>query len=174
MSKGISRYPLPRHHYNLPKFRSTSDPAWAVVKDTLGPLVKGARSFLQSSHFDSHTQDILGRHSATNRDSLLVQRKLLHDSLAFSYIDARRSTIQMAYDRTCAWFQELEQYRIWLKPKEDPRYKGFLWIKGKAGAGKSTLVKYLFDSFLLVLVNKRLQPLLFFPTLEARSSRNRH
>src|SRR5437762_2502178 len=38
---------------------------------------------------------------------------------------------------TCAWLLAHPKYRTWLN-----QFPGLLWIKGKPGAGKSTLIKY--------------------------------
>lgn len=43
-----------------------------------------------------------------------------------------------AYDQTCGWIAKHDGYQKWLEQR-----KGFFWIKGKPGCGKSTLVKYL-------------------------------
>ncbi|TRX95722.1 hypothetical protein FHL15_003276 [Xylaria flabelliformis] len=70
-------------------------------------------------------------------------QKLL-DSLHFEQIDARQLTIKKAYAHTCAWFLESPPYRDWAKNKSTMcNDHNFLWIKGKPGAGKSTLMKFL-------------------------------
>ncbi|KAI1288837.1 hypothetical protein F5Y03DRAFT_389016 [Xylaria venustula] len=60
------------------------------------------------------------------------------DSLQFDQIDARQQNIKKAHFRTCAWFLNTPEYIEWTQS-----YHGFLWVKGKPGAGKSTLMKYL-------------------------------
>ncbi|KAF1924333.1 purine and uridine phosphorylase [Didymella exigua CBS 183.55] len=70
------------------------------------------------------------------------QRKSLLDSLKFEQIDARQMTIKNAHARTCRWLLKSEQYLSWLDSSKVSEHHGFLWIKGKAGTGKSTLMKY--------------------------------
>jgi ankyrin repeat protein len=70
------------------------------------------------------------------------QRQSLLDSLRFSQIDARQMTIKMAYAKTCRWLLKSEQYLNWLDTTKAGEHHGFLWIKGKAGTGKSTLMKF--------------------------------
>lgn len=69
------------------------------------------------------------------------QVQTLLTSLGFSQINARHMTIAKAYVGTCEWFLNTPGYIDWLDPKKLDRHDGFLWIKGKPGAGKSTLMK---------------------------------
>ncbi|KAI1170090.1 hypothetical protein F4777DRAFT_570567 [Nemania sp. FL0916] len=72
------------------------------------------------------------------------RRKRLMDSLLFKRIDARHTDIGSAYDKTCAWLLSYPDYVGWLTLAEFPRHHGFLWIRGKLGAGKSTLMKHIY------------------------------
>ncbi|RYP69743.1 hypothetical protein DL769_005194 [Monosporascus sp. CRB-8-3] len=64
-------------------------------------------------------------------------------SLQFDQMDARYSSIKKAHAHTCRWFLKTSLYAKWTQ--KDPLHKdhNFLWIKGKPGAGKSTLMKFL-------------------------------
>ena len=70
------------------------------------------------------------------------QRQTLLDSLRFEQIDARQMTIKTAHAKTCKWLLKSEQYLNWLDTTKLDKHHGFLWIKGKAGTGKSTLMKF--------------------------------
>ncbi|KAL2217525.1 hypothetical protein M432DRAFT_441334 [Thermoascus aurantiacus ATCC 26904] len=70
------------------------------------------------------------------------KRQSYLDSLAFPQIDARLQSIKKAHDRTCMWLLEQPEYRYWLDPDKILEHNGFLWIKGKPGVGKSTIMKY--------------------------------
>lgn len=70
------------------------------------------------------------------------QRHNLLDFLRFSQIDARQITIKTAHAKTCRWLLKSEQYLSWLDKTKVGEHHGFLWIKGKAGTGKSTLMKF--------------------------------
>lgn len=70
------------------------------------------------------------------------QRQSLMDSLRFEQIDARQMTIKTAHAKTCRWLLTSEPYLDWLNTTKLDEHHGFLWIKGKAGTGKSTLMKY--------------------------------
>ena len=70
------------------------------------------------------------------------RRQLLMESLQYQAIDARCATIKMAHTRTCRWLLEKSEYQDWLDVNKTPIHHGFLWIRGKPGSGKSTLMKF--------------------------------
>ena len=53
----------------------------------------------------------------------------------------RRDEINNPAHTTCQWILEHEAYKKWYKNQ-----RGLLWIKGKPGAGKSTVLKYAFEA----------------------------
>jgi protein SERAC1 len=56
-------------------------------------------------------------------------------------METRQNAIRPALDDTCKWlFQSLE-YRKWESREHIAEYSGMLWLKGKPGSGKSTLMK---------------------------------
>jgi hypothetical protein len=55
-------------------------------------------------------------------------------------MDIRRQNIDIPTSETCTWLSELPKYQEWLQ-----RQHGFLWLKGKPGAGKSTLMRRAFE-----------------------------
>ena len=63
----------------------------------------------------------------------------LLDALAFEQMDFRSATIAPAYANTCDWLFSASPYKRWRDHDLVSEHKGFLWIKGKPGAGKSTL-----------------------------------
>ncbi|KAJ0426585.1 hypothetical protein BJY00DRAFT_298137 [Aspergillus carlsbadensis] len=72
------------------------------------------------------------------------QRRLYHESLGFEQLDSRHRTVRMAHSKTCQWILTCPEYKDWLDPKLLDQHHGFLWIKGKPGAGKSTIMKFAF------------------------------
>lgn len=73
---------------------------------------------------------------------LKKMRKRLHKSLAFEEIESRQASIKAALGKTCEWFYQHPIYREWLDPNQFARHHGFLWLSGKPGAGKSTIMKF--------------------------------
>jgi Heterokaryon incompatibility protein (HET) len=70
------------------------------------------------------------------------RQKMLLASLSFDQMDSRRSTIQSAYATTCQWLLQHPAYLDWIDSKKLEEHYGFLWVNGKPGAGKSTLIKF--------------------------------
>ena len=67
---------------------------------------------------------------------------MLLDSLKFDQIDARQMTIKNSHAKTCKWLLKNSEYLDWLNATKLGEHHGFLWIKGKPGTGKSTLMKF--------------------------------
>ncbi|KAF4967772.1 hypothetical protein FSARC_4746 [Fusarium sarcochroum] len=72
------------------------------------------------------------------------RRKQLLESLKFQQIHARKADIKTAYSKTCQWFLGHPDYLDWLDPGKRQRHHGFLWIRGKPGVGKSTIMKFIY------------------------------
>lgn len=69
------------------------------------------------------------------------RRKELLESLSFPKINTRRDAILQT--QTCQWFLHLPKYKAWIENDRHSTSTGFLWLHGKAGAGKSTMMKFL-------------------------------
>jgi hypothetical protein len=67
------------------------------------------------------------------------------EALAFDQMDARYNSIDPAHINTCQWLFQKPGYVQWRDPEHLNSHNGFLWIKGKAGSGKSTLMKCAFE-----------------------------
>jgi ankyrin repeat protein len=68
------------------------------------------------------------------------------ESLMFEEMDARYLTIDaLLAPSSCRWLLDREEYKRWQNVGSFSEHHGFLWIKGKAGAGKSTLMKFAFN-----------------------------
>jgi hypothetical protein len=83
-------------------------------------------------------QDLNGETSLLNKG----QKQTLLGSLRFDQIDARQINIKTAHPKTCKWLLKNSEYLDWLDPNKFNEHRGFLWIKGKPGTGKSTLMKF--------------------------------
>lgn len=73
------------------------------------------------------------------------RRKELLDSLRYEQIDSRKIDIKSAHAKTCSWFLKHTDYQAWLDPMQLAEHCGFLWIRGKPGAGKSTIMKFIYN-----------------------------
>ncbi|WQF78469.1 Putative NACHT nucleoside triphosphatase, P-loop containing nucleoside triphosphate hydrolase [Colletotrichum destructivum] len=71
------------------------------------------------------------------------QRLLLLASLEFENIGSRHEGIRRAHAKTCQWLLKHPDYTSWQNDEKFSDHHGFLWISGKPGAGKSTIMKFL-------------------------------
>ncbi|KAL5356412.1 ankyrin repeat-containing domain protein [Aspergillus floccosus] len=55
----------------------------------------------------------------------------------------RKANVEKPYMHTCKWILELKEFEDWMNGSS-----GLLWIKGKPGAGKSTLMAFLYEQFI--------------------------
>jgi len=62
-------------------------------------------------------------------------------NLEFEQMDERLATVATAHLDTCQWLFQRKEYMAWRDPDASSTNCGFLWLKGKPGAGKSTLMK---------------------------------
>lgn len=69
-------------------------------------------------------------------------------SLGFPDIDFRRNTISDAHKDTCDWIFDTQEFDQWYDGDDAGNSNGILWIKGKPGAGKSTMMKHIFEDLL--------------------------
>ena len=53
----------------------------------------------------------------------------------------RQQNIREALAKTCDWFQDSDIFKAWYARQNAELDHGLLWVKGKPGAGKSTLMK---------------------------------
>ncbi|KAJ4984272.1 hypothetical protein SVAN01_10241 [Stagonosporopsis vannaccii] len=80
-------------------------------------------------------------HQGQNQTALSEeQKRYLLGSLAFEQVNARQMTIKTDHAKTCKWLLRNEKYLQWNDPSRLVEHHGFLWVKGKAGTGKSTLI----------------------------------
>lgn len=62
-------------------------------------------------------------------------------ALRFEHMNSRFATIRAAHTGTCEWLFTRKEYERLRDTGQARLHHGFLWIKGKPGTGKSTLMK---------------------------------
>jgi hypothetical protein len=65
----------------------------------------------------------------------------IREALKFDGMDMRRATIKLPHGSSCQWFFDSPEYQKWRDNTFLEKHHGFLWIRGKPGAGKSTLMR---------------------------------
>ena len=66
-------------------------------------------------------------------------------SLSFTEIYARESIIEPAVHDTGNWLLETQNFQDWIQRKRLEEHRGFFWIQGNPGSGKSTLMKKIYS-----------------------------
>jgi hypothetical protein len=74
-----------------------------------------------------------------------AQHQALKTALSFDRMDFRQADIDPAYAETDQWIFEDDRFLRWCDPAFRSSNHGILWIKGKPGSGKSTLMKCVFE-----------------------------
>lgn len=69
----------------------------------------------------------------------------LKKALGFRRMGFRLDTVNPAHADSCHWVLDTGEFKRWRDPKLRDSHHGFFWIKGKPGAGKSTIMKYLYE-----------------------------
>ncbi|KAM0335078.1 hypothetical protein ACHAQA_000112 [Verticillium albo-atrum] len=119
---GYPQLPVPTNHMDLVRFASTEDTGYRRV---LGEL----RRWLRHG-----TSDIPAVEAASDKldfDGCMA-------SLFFPEMYARGADVETAAEGTCQWILSHPTFRQW-----HANGQGLLWVKGKPGCGKSTLMKHI-------------------------------
>ena len=66
-------------------------------------------------------------------------------SLSFAELYARESNIEPAIQDTGSWLLERQNFQDWIQRKKLDEHRGFFWIQGNPGSGKSTLMKKVYS-----------------------------
>jgi len=74
-------------------------------------------------------------------DNVTDKYDVLLKSLLFDRIDARERNVRKALSRTCDWLFRHSEFLEWRTAQDVSSHNRFLWIKGKPGCGKSTIMK---------------------------------
>ncbi|KAK5074539.1 hypothetical protein LTR24_010140 [Lithohypha guttulata] len=75
-------------------------------------------------------------------DDYATYQCLMH-SLAFERMGERERNITKALSETCDWIFHHRRFGVWADPRNISSHDSFLWVKGKPGTGKSTMMKRL-------------------------------
>lgn len=98
---------------------------------------------LATQNYEVAIDELLQKMSRLTRDggAIATAQKVLK-SLQFREMRIRHAEIREAYKDTYEWIfsQEKTPFKSWLRDDS-----GIFWISGKAGSGKSTLMKYIAD-----------------------------
>ena len=138
---------IARNHMDMCRFSGVHDVEYLKVVAALKLIQKQiAEGSINSASPGSCAAFVTLIHLVNfTRDELDTRRRVpanLLESLQYHAMDARYATIKTAHTRTCRWLLKEPNYRDWLDMNKTVEHHGFLWIRGKPGSGKSTLMKF--------------------------------
>ncbi|QYT05415.1 ANK_REP_REGION domain-containing protein [Trichoderma simmonsii] len=118
--------------------------AAAYAKDLINRL--SPLESIASQNTNHLASNQLHQHKENSYPITVEQWDALLESLRFEQIEARQMTIKNAHAKTCRWLLGKPEYLHWSDATKFNEHSGFLWIKGKPGTGKSTLMKFALNS----------------------------
>ncbi|KAL8393541.1 hypothetical protein RB599_005843 [Gaeumannomyces hyphopodioides] len=121
LNEKSDKYALPRTHFNIHRFGSPHEQAFRQVRSVIRKMADEGRTLVRAR---------------------CDEKEKCIQSLCFLNIDARRQDIASAYSGTCDWLFRTAEFRRWHDRTDLPDNRGVLWVKGKPGVGKSTLMKH--------------------------------
>lgn len=114
------------------------------LNDMGGQIFSGIHNADHSrSHFGNVYNNVYPNHDQPKSD--VEKARDLMDALIFKGMGDRLMTVSPACADTCNWILRTLEYSSWRNSAHRRSNNGVLWIKGKAGTGKSTLMRYIHD-----------------------------
>lgn len=95
-------------------------------------------------HNNNHFHGTVHQHSARGDfpgDDETPRKKFV-DFLAFPAMEKRYKNVKQTHGDSCRWLFDTREWLDWRDRSKFSDHHGFLWIKGKAGVGKSTMMKF--------------------------------
>ena len=128
---GYNAISIHANHRDMVRFIDAEDPGFLGV---VGELKRWADDLAKVPGIDST--------SAVSAERLRKEQETeCLKSLLFVGMDSRRANIESPNPRTCEWIFDHPDYKAWDHLDDDHGALNLLWIKGKPGSGKSTLMK---------------------------------
>ncbi|KAH7330053.1 hypothetical protein BKA65DRAFT_460559 [Rhexocercosporidium sp. MPI-PUGE-AT-0058] len=134
-------------HSDMVKFPRFDQDGYIKARDELRKFAEQALIVIEKRLQHRSMNKLSLRHHG-RKDALALDRTAGSEylaclrSLAFPEMNYRRQDTQRAYAKTCGWITRHPSYTTWLEDGS-----GILWIKGKPGSGKSTLMEFLLRDF---------------------------
>ncbi|KAJ1325412.1 ankyrin repeat domain-containing protein 50 [Microdochium nivale] len=138
----------------------STDSANNVPRQAFGSIE--ASNALVGNQFHGNTNINFYGESNNDAQRARKEREACLRSLVFGDIHARRHDISIPHPDTCDWLFQAVEFRQWYEPGNRHTHNGVLWIKGKPGAGKSTLMKHAHSRFQSHLFSDHLVIAYFF------------
>lgn len=118
---GFNNISIHADHRDVARFASAEHPG---CKSIVGVLERWARQGPANGGLNAEAEAFL-------------------ETLSFSEMGVRQAIIERAESGTCNWILQDSVYKAWANCERLGESHGLLWIKGKPGSGKSTLMKHI-------------------------------
>ncbi|CRK20935.1 hypothetical protein BN1723_012204 [Verticillium longisporum] len=105
-----------------------------------------ARDFVETLRVTSLQESVSRDYASRAQARKQELRARILSSLTFDGIRSREIDIDPAYAGTCQWILDHDAYQKWQDPQELTNHHGFMWLRGKPGAGKSTIMKFAYTN----------------------------
>ncbi|TGJ79046.1 hypothetical protein E0Z10_g9716 [Xylaria hypoxylon] len=136
---------IKNNHMDMCRFAGSADPEYKKLAAAVWAITSSALLKVKvDGGGERSTPSFAVRESF---DNLAQQKEALMMSLKFDQLDARHMSIKIAYAETCKWLLTKREYMDWVDQNKLDEHHGLLWIKGKPGTGKSTLMKFALSEF---------------------------
>ena len=143
--------PFDRSHSDLVKY-CVHDVDYYRVLDRLQKIASKATAILTSRYLSQGIQRYLFSLPCAPPmadDRIVIESPNYFDedevaclqSLSFAEIYARENIIEPALQHTGSWLLESRDFDAWIQRHRLDEHRGFFWIQGNPGSGKSTLMK---------------------------------
>ncbi|KAK3941378.1 hypothetical protein QBC46DRAFT_431135 [Diplogelasinospora grovesii] len=142
---------LQANHMEMCRFHGADDPNYRKVSGEIKAIYAAltavnAQNDHQSGQKQRHQPYVysiqpqeeklkIGDHTLSDMEISVLK------SLRFPNMDSRHRTLETPAENTGHWLFKHEAYQDWLNSQDRDKHSGILWLKGKPGAGKSTLMK---------------------------------
>ncbi|KAK5740662.1 hypothetical protein LTR17_004467 [Elasticomyces elasticus] len=137
------------HFTHLSRIDRTSKDVMTALQDQKGAMKSLAASWSKAEQeqraatesYEKALNAVLSSLQALQHQSAVIATSSnVLDSLAFGQMHSRHQQIQKEYPKTFSWAFDgsVNKLPTWLEHQD-----GIFWLSGKAGSGKSTLMKYI-------------------------------
>jgi ankyrin repeat protein len=146
------------NHMDMCRFKSPDDPNYLKLSGEVGSIYASLIGLNeQNVHHDGHIQrhkpSLSGRSLRSARSTrtrsgrhlgLTAAEMSSLRTLSYAGMDERWRNVEEPAAQTTLWLFEQPSYQDWFYSRNQDKHCCLLWLKGKPGAGKSTLVKAAF------------------------------
>ncbi|KAL2204877.1 hypothetical protein CC79DRAFT_1293059 [Sarocladium strictum] len=149
---------LQANHKEMCRFTGYDDAKWRKVSGELCSIYLSILELHQQDnrldrqmHHDWSSNEFSSRSvPKPGKDKILSDyEKASLKSLWFPSMYTRLRRVEKPAQQTCSWLFEHEMYQDWFSGTSRDAAHGLLWLKGKPGAGKSTLMKEAYNRTML-------------------------